>query len=336
MRKTSHRLRAARRTLQHRAWRRWRLRWWGRTDEALRVAELVARDEPGSARAAYLLGRARAAEGDGPGAAEAWRRARDLDALRFRAPTAFRAILEETAAATGATLVDAEARFRQASPYGAVGDELMLEHLHPNVDGYFLLADAFHDSLLDAGIPGPPARAVDDATARAEVPLSAAEIHFANYKLLRLVNDWPFTDVRQEPELPAPRNLEEQLGQALYRQEIDWATMQDRLKRAYRSAGDEREYLRLSLILADAFPFVAPAQKDAGEALLAARRPTQAYRYFFRAAGYAPGDVEALKGLARAAVAIGLEDQARRALDRVLELSPGDAAARRLRQELDD
>ena len=46
----------------------------------------------------------------------------------------------------GDTVMNAPSR--PASPKAAVGSELMLEHLHPNVDGYFVLADAFHDSLL--------------------------------------------------------------------------------------------------------------------------------------------------------------------------------------------
>jgi Flp pilus assembly protein TadD len=45
---------------------------------------------------------------------------------------------------------------------------------------------------------------------------------------------------------------------------------------------------------------------------------------------YAPGDAAALKGLARAAMEIGLDQEARKALSRVLEADPRDAEARRM------
>jgi Flp pilus assembly protein TadD len=302
----------------------------GKVAEALSLARRVHEREPGSARAAYVLGQVLAAVGEQQAAAEAWRRARDLDALRFRAPSAFRRIIEELAAEFGATLVDVEGAMRAASPMGSVGSELMLEHLHPNVDGYFLLADAFHDRLVESGLLGDPGQAVADARARREVPLSAAEERFGEYKLARLVNDWPFTEERREPVLPPPEGLEDQLAQALYRKELDWPRVQLQLKQAYRVAGDRAEYLRLSLILADAFPYVTEAQRDAGQALLDVGRATQAYRYFFRGVAYAPGDAAALKGLARAAMEIGLDQEARKALSRVLEADPRDTEARRM------
>ena len=37
---------------------------------------------------------------------------------------------------------------------GILGDELLLEHVHPNLRGYFLLADAYYDALEAAGLIG--------------------------------------------------------------------------------------------------------------------------------------------------------------------------------------
>ncbi len=302
----------------------------GEAARALAMARQVADAEPESARAAYLLGRALHATGQGEAAAGAWRRARDLDGLRFRAPSDFRGIIEEEASRHGAILVDVEAAMREASEFGSVGSKFMLEHLHPNVDGYFLLADAFHDSLLESGLVGPAERAVEDAVARREVPLSGADVKFGEYKLGLVVNDWPFRQERQEPRLPAPTGIEDQLAQALFRKETDWPRMQNQLKQAYRVRGPRTEYLRVSLILADAFPFIVEAQRDAGQACLESGRAMQAYRYFFRAVAYAPDDAAALKGLARAAIAVGLPEEARKALSRVLQRNPRDGEARQL------
>jgi len=306
----------------------------GAIPAALDLARQVSAAEPGSARAAYLLGQALDAAGEEVLAAAAWRRARDLDELRFRAPSDFREVVEAAAARYGATLVDVESAMRSASPKAAVGSELMLEHLHPNVDGYFVLADAFHDSLLASGLVGDASRAVDDAVARREVPLSGVDVRFGEYKLALLVNDWPFREERREPPLPPPAGIEDELAQALFRKEIDWPRVQNQLKQHYRVRGPREEYARLSLILADAFPFIVEAQRDAGQVLLESGRAMQAYRYFFRAVAYAPEDAKSLKGLARAAIAVGLPEEARKALSRVLERNPRDRDARGLLDSL--
>jgi tetratricopeptide (TPR) repeat protein len=292
----------------------------GRASLALPSLQSLRAQYPGSALARFRLAEAFAATGQAPAAAAAWREAKDLDRLRFRAPGAFNEVLERVAANTDATLLDVAGRFRERSPFGAIGAELMLEHLHPNVEGYFLLSDIFHDALLKAAVVGPASRALTPAQARRAIPLSRAEERFGEYKLLRLKNDWPFADPPRETVLPTPDGVEEELAQALYRQEIDWATMQHRLKQHYRAVGEREEHLRLALILADAFPFIADAQREAGEALRSAGRPVQALRHFYRASAYAPTDARALRALAEVARSLGMEAEAARAEERLRRL----------------
>jgi tetratricopeptide (TPR) repeat protein len=294
----------------------------GDTAGALAAAEAVQAAHPGSAQAWFRLAEALVGAGREAEAATAWRHARDLDQLRFRAPSEFNDLLQRLASESGATLVDVAASFRARSPFGAIGAELMLEHLHPSLDGYFLLADAFHAALLEAGLAGAPSAAIPAEQARRELPLSRAEELFGEYKLLRLKNDWPFADPPRETVLPPAQGLEDELAQALYRQQIDWARMQDRLKQHYRAQGNRDEYLRLALILADAFPFIAAAQRDAGEALRAAGRPMQAVRYLHRATTYAPDDPQALRAFAEVARSVGLDTLAERAEQRLRSLPP--------------
>ena len=81
-------------------------------------------------------------------------RARDLDPMPWRATSAARdAIL--AAALNGATLCDEEAAFRASSPGGAIGGELMDDHVHFSVAGQALFARTLLPVL--AGMPGLPA-----------------------------------------------------------------------------------------------------------------------------------------------------------------------------------
>ena len=70
-------------------------------------------------------------------------RARDLDALRFRADTGINRVIRETAASLegqGIHLVDTELAFQENAPLGIPGRELFWDHVHMNFDGNYLLA----------------------------------------------------------------------------------------------------------------------------------------------------------------------------------------------------
>jgi tetratricopeptide (TPR) repeat protein len=300
----------------------------------LPLATLIEMAETGSADAAFKLGQRRRAEGDTAGALSAFQQARDLDQLRFRAPSRFNEIIRESAARHGARLVDVESTFRQATADGIIGNDLITEHLHPNVDGYFILADAFHRSLAEEGALPQAGTIVNAEVARGEIPVSGVDQHFGEYKLIRLMSDWPFTDPPVEPVLPKPATTEERLGRALYDQEIDWTGAQRRLLDFYARGSNPDEYLRVSLILADAFPFSSADQLTAGRALMGADRHLQAVRYLLLADRYRPDDVSTLIELSRACLASGLRDLGGKTLERVLKIDPSNRQAQRMLRSL--
>ncbi len=77
------------------------------------------------------------------GARQHFLRARDLDTLRFRADSRINDINRSVgSSSTGAELVDAEEIFSKQSPNGAVGSELVYEHVHMTPAGNYLLARA--------------------------------------------------------------------------------------------------------------------------------------------------------------------------------------------------
>ena len=74
-------------------------------------------------------------------------RAKDLDALRFRATERFNDIIRRTAVKWSFPVVPMIKYFQEASPNGLIGDNLMVDHLHPNINGYFLMAEAFFNTM---------------------------------------------------------------------------------------------------------------------------------------------------------------------------------------------
>jgi tetratricopeptide (TPR) repeat protein len=83
----------------------------------------------------FRMGQRCFASGDTSEAGEAFARARDLDALRFRADSRINGIIREVAARSGATLADVERAFGPAP-----GSDLFYEHVHLRFAGNYLVA----------------------------------------------------------------------------------------------------------------------------------------------------------------------------------------------------
>lgn len=73
--------------------------------------------------------------------------AKDLDAIRFRAPEALNEVIHSLGGKYNVPVVPTKSIFEQNSINGIIGNQFILEHLHPNVDGYFLMADAFFNGM---------------------------------------------------------------------------------------------------------------------------------------------------------------------------------------------
>jgi tetratricopeptide (TPR) repeat protein len=80
--------------------------------------------------------------GDYKSAKEHFLRARDLDALRFRADSRINQINGSASSIAGVDLVDADAILSDASPDGIIGSDLVYEHVHLTPEGNYLLARA--------------------------------------------------------------------------------------------------------------------------------------------------------------------------------------------------
>jgi lysophospholipase L1-like esterase len=284
-------------------------------------------DSAGAARTAYLAAQDAEGLGDFNAARHGYAWARDLDPLRFRAPSVFNEAVAQLAAAHGAALVDVHQAFVDASPHGLVGNGLILEHVHPNLDGYALLADAFFKSMVARGMPGPPQVVVPGPQAMLEMPVSDIDRWLGEYKVTRVKAAWPFTPNSNQPALPPPRSEGERLAQEVYAQRMTWPDAQNALRQYYRSVGNKAEYTRGTTILADAFPFTPGIQFESAAALIDAGRPADALRYARRAIDLDPRNVNNLLVSAHALLLSGRRDEGRAALDRVLQLDPRNPTA---------
>lgn len=145
-------------------------------------------------------------QGDCEQARRLYLKAKDLDALRFRASEQFNEIIHETARRYGGAVVPMKSRFEAASPEGIIGDHLMVDHLHPNVDGCFLMAAAFFDTIRDTNVldlPWDRAAVKPMESYRQNWGMTDLDTACAGLNIRYLKGGWPF-----QPQAGPNRSLQ--------------------------------------------------------------------------------------------------------------------------------
>lgn len=251
--------------------------------------------------------------------------ARDHDLLRFRAPSEINSIIVELAEHYKLPLVDANARLEKHATDGIIGEALMLEHVHPTIDGYFLIADAFYHELEQSGVLGQFPRVIDSDSARAEIPVFPAEEYLGRAKIADLVADYPFTDQPGLPVLPPRYSWDDHLGYQAYQKKIGWLQIAAQSMERYRD--DPLKYAMAAKLLADAVPDHMEYSYSAGVSLIRAQRSVEAPRYLLRAIDLDPSHISAQLALVHAYLLQQRAKDAKPWVKSILRLDPDNATA---------
>ncbi|WP_420388051.1 hypothetical protein [Roseivirga sp.] len=136
-------------------------------------------------------------KGQAKPAKEAFTQARDRDLLKFRATSGFQQIVRKLSNEHDARLLDMYDAFEKASPNEIIGNELLVEHVHANLNGQRLFAEtAFHEvvNYLDSqGIEPSAPESFEFAIAELD---SMYGYQLAN----QLMQNWPFTEKAVDPQ----------------------------------------------------------------------------------------------------------------------------------------
>lgn len=292
------------------------------------LAPFVSGDESPNADVSYQKGRTLAAQGKHGQALEQFQLARDLDLLRFRAPSAFNQVLKSLAAEYDAILVDVEGSFRRSAEHGVIGNQLLLEHVHPNRDGYFLMTEAYVKALVASGLLG-EATPYPSAASRQEIPLTDVDLLVAEKKIKDITSQFPFTDKFQyRSELPdriEPELL--RLGKARLAG-TGWLAAQQELLGYYQREKEPGEAARMAALLFDAIPNQARTAYVAGQLYFDARDWPMALYYHKKAIQLAPENTDYLMMAGRSFMANNQPEGALAVVERVLAIDPDHKVAR--------
>jgi tetratricopeptide (TPR) repeat protein len=180
--------------------------------------------------------------------------ARDMDELRFRTCSDFNAAIRSMEDGKACHCADIESTFAAASPGQLIGNNLVLEHLHPSAYGQFLMARSYATVMHRFGLLADAdqwkaADTISDASLWTNRHMTPVDERIAARRTEALVSDWPFQP--QETRLNAIP-LSDTLGQIadqLAHGTIHWKQAHDLAITYYASRKDfaslEREYRTL-------------------------------------------------------------------------------------------
>ncbi len=138
-------------------------------------------------------------------------KAKDYDLLRFRAPSIFNESINQIAKKCNIPMVNMSRIFNNASPFGIPGNNLFHEHLHPNFNGYRLMAQSFFETLKNIQIINPPEKIVWKDSLLSDIfienvlslykkdngGVTLLDLEFGKIRTFLLTRNWPFLDSSQ-------------------------------------------------------------------------------------------------------------------------------------------
>jgi tetratricopeptide (TPR) repeat protein len=265
----------------------------GRYDEARSVLDSAIRIDSMPARLHFILGRVEEQAGHTEATVRQFKLARDLDALRFRAPSEFNSILHSVALRTRAHVAEVEQLIEAKSKYGIIGNQFLLEHVHMNVDGYSLTAKAFVQAMAEDDIVAPRQqwrwdRDKSDARYRAEVGVTPLDSVMAAIRLWVLMQSWPFTNTGVSVHEYHPQTAMEEIAKACLVKELTWEKAHVQMADVYTKEGKPEQAAQEYFALAKATPYNVSPLLRLGRLLLSAGKWAEAQAAFDRSLKIGP------------------------------------------------
>ena len=203
--------------------------------------------------------------------------AKDLDALRFRAPERMNKIIDDLGKEFHDAVVPVDSIFASASTDEIVGNNLIVDHLHPNVKGYQIMGKAFYDCMKkerflpkteNAEIPF----GQQDSTTLANFMFTKLDSIMGNDGITILKDNWPYKKKSKEMSkfqekdfvnLLRPKDFIDSLAMYKIQSKVSWADAHFIGATYYLRRDDIKEYLNYMNVLI----YQYPALKDLDGAL---------------------------------------------------------------------
>jgi len=172
-------------------------------------------------------------------------KAKEYDPVRFRASEDINDTIKKLAIKYNCYLVDIKGAFEMASAGGIVGNNLLTEHVHPNIEGQFLMAETFYTEIIESKIIEIQATEkflYGKNYYRTNWPYTELDSLTAVLRVNQLKSYWPFTSLDHDKtfiEKYTPKTkVDTQAYYCIIKPNINEETVHDSLAEFYLSLGD--------------------------------------------------------------------------------------------------
>ncbi|MCP4661311.1 MAG: tetratricopeptide repeat protein [bacterium] len=296
----------------------------GRPDAALERFTLALELDAEVAELHYRIGRCHLAREDPAAARAAFVRAKDLDVAPLRAPERILELLTEIAGEYDVPLIDLpailEALSRDRYGHGILGNEYLLDHVHPDLPVHSLIAERIIEVLIERGVVAPDP-GWSEAKRQAIYDRAVAGLDRAYYaqRDLNLAKVLGWSGKLAEAEVPLRRAVEVLSDHP--EAHLNLGIICQRSDRVEEAEHELRRALELD-------PRSAAAHFNLGVVLGQLGQPAAGVAALRRAIELRPDYVEAHYNLGALLVRQGSREAAISAFQRALELRPEAIAAR--------
>ena len=161
-----------------------------------------------------------------------YKKAKEFDCLRFRAPEAINQIIfDECEKHDNVYFVNSLSLFTEKSHNGICGNDLFIDHLHPNLSGNFVIAQAFFFKLKKTNFFECQQNDISMTTLRKELPVIIIDSIKGELLARFMKKKWPFFEPSEEvynyTEFP------EILSLSYFQKKISWDEAADSLFKFY-------------------------------------------------------------------------------------------------------
>ncbi len=234
----------------------------------------IANDSLPAAIDIFNEAKAAVENGDFNNARRLFYRAKDLDCIRFRASEDVNRIVDELAEKYGAIKVPMLKWFKENSKNQLIGNNVMTEHVHPNIKGIFLMAQEFCQKVVESEVIGKetsPGYSMEYY--RRNWGYTELDSLLAHHRIQQLKGYWPFvkdiSNERDYREYYRPVSYVDSLAFEVMRNpELNLAVVRLNMARNYeKNKQFEKAYKEYDALLCTN-PYLAINYRDAANCLI--------------------------------------------------------------------
>jgi len=214
-------------------------------------------------------------------------KAKELDALRFRAPEEMNDIIKKLSSKNNIPLVDFETAFSNLSKDNIVGNNLLVDHLHPTLHGYQIFGKLFYEAMeknnfLPNASPQNITDTAQDSLVIKNFPFSRLDSTISFYRLTSLKGDFPFVrdgNKKKLLDLVRLKDYNDSLAYKVVAENFYWELAHKKLATAYKNQKNYYGFISEYSALIGQFPYTLELYELLIQTLLEAQKYSEAYAF---------------------------------------------------------